>query len=481
MRKNRHDPGSNGFSILTVDDDPIMTATLQSYFEGSGYRVDIENDPSAAVERVRNGKYDIMLLDFLMTPICGDQVVEQIRKFNQDLFIILLTGHKSMAPPIKTIRDLDIQGYYEKSDRFDQLELLVESCAKSVRQLRLIHSYQDGITALVDSMPDLYRLQNSDDLCSHILKSAADLFQCENGVLVRQDTLEPRGEPQAVTLGQGIGCYAGLSPQQLMDLARDNCDAPSPNVLAAPLSSLDQHLQGMLAIEVSNPPNLYQVQLFRLFVRQSSAALGNANLLSRIRRSYMEMIGAMRRMVDAKDIYTRGHSDRVAYYAGLLAEAMGKDVSYCDRVRTAGLFHDIGKLAIPDEILMSSGRLSDEEFAVIRRHPQKGCDILAEISMFCDIVPIVLHHHERIDGKGYPSGLAGDQIPEEARIITIADSFDAMTSTRRYRPNMTFQQAENQLIQGKGTQFDAAMVDTFLAVLKNWDKIQKDLDTCVKL
>ena len=120
----------NHISILTVDDDPIITDTIQDYFRRSGYIVDTENNPRAAIERVRNGNYDILLLDFLMSPVCGDPVVAEIREFNRDLFIILLTGHKSMAPPIKTIRQLDIQGYYEKDDRFDQLELLVESCVK---------------------------------------------------------------------------------------------------------------------------------------------------------------------------------------------------------------------------------------------------------------------------------------------------------------------------------------------------------------
>ena len=129
MRQSRQTNNECAFSILTLDDDPIMTSTVQAYFQRSGYRVDVDNDPNRAIERIRNGNYDILLLDFLMTPICGDQVVAQVRQFNQDIFIILLTGHKSMAPPIKTIRALDIQGYYEKSDRFDQLELLVESCA----------------------------------------------------------------------------------------------------------------------------------------------------------------------------------------------------------------------------------------------------------------------------------------------------------------------------------------------------------------
>ena len=115
MRRSKQ-IAENRISILTLDDDPIITSTIQAYFHRSGYQVDVENDPYTAIERVRNGKYDILLLDFLMSPICGDQVVEEIRKFNEDLYIILLTGHKSMAPPIKTIRQLDIQGYYEKDD-----------------------------------------------------------------------------------------------------------------------------------------------------------------------------------------------------------------------------------------------------------------------------------------------------------------------------------------------------------------------------
>jgi len=145
MRKSKT-ISQNQISILTLDDDPIITSTIKDYFCRSGYAVDIENDPVAAIERIRAGSYDILLLDFLMSPICGDQVVEEIRKFNTDLFIVLLTGHKSMAPPVKTIRQLDIQGYYEKNDRFDQLELLVESCVKSIKQLRIIKKYQGELT-----------------------------------------------------------------------------------------------------------------------------------------------------------------------------------------------------------------------------------------------------------------------------------------------------------------------------------------------
>ena len=145
MRKSRKTLDTQ-ISILTLDDDPIITSTIQDYFKRSGYEVDVENNPIKAIERIKVSSYDILLLDFLMSPICGDQVVEEVRKFNKNLCIILLTGHKSMAPPIKTIRQLDIQGYYEKDERFDQLELMVESCVKSIRQMRVIQEYQESLT-----------------------------------------------------------------------------------------------------------------------------------------------------------------------------------------------------------------------------------------------------------------------------------------------------------------------------------------------
>ena len=172
----------SSYSILALDDDPTMTLTLQTYFQRSGYHVDTENDPYQAIERVRNGHYDILLLDFLMTPICGDQVVEQIRSFNQDLFIILLTGHKSMAPPIKTIRDLEIQGYYEKSDRFDQLELLVESCIKSIKQMRTIQNYQKGLTKITETMPRIYSLRGREEVADALVQAAKELLDGRSGV-----------------------------------------------------------------------------------------------------------------------------------------------------------------------------------------------------------------------------------------------------------------------------------------------------------
>jgi len=133
----------------------------------------------------------------------------------------------------------------------------------------------------------------------------------------------------------------------------------------------------------------------------------------------------------------------------------------------AGLLHDIGKIAVPDDILLSESKFSDLQFEVMKKHPEKGYEILSTFSAFMEIAPIVKYHHERFDGKGYPEGIEGEEIPEESRIITVVDSFDAMTSKRRYRASeLSVEQAIKELNAGKGLQFDAYIVECFVRMLE---------------
>lgn len=474
MRKNRLIKTYNELSILTLDDDEIMTLTLQSYFQSSGYNVDVENDPSKAIERIRNGKYDILLLDFLMNPICGDEVVRRIREFNNELYIILLTGHKSLAPPIKTIRELDIQGYYEKSDRFDQLELLVESCVKSIRQMRTIRGYRDGLKRIVDANPDIYKLQSIDVLLSTLLDYADKFFNGFNG-FIYLDSPRHFAQRGGYSLSEAEALYNG--------------DTQNDDYSIVPLVNERHETFGLFAFALTQPVNNDTLALFDLYARQASSAISNVALhdlvnsqndklqhaYSRLGENYMAMVNTVRSMVDARDIYTRGHSDRVSDYAVRIARAMRKDDKFIERIRVAGLFHDIGKISIPDSILLKNDKLTDIEFEEIKMHPERGARMLAAVSLFNDIAPIIEAHHERIDGGGYPRGLCGNEIPEESRIISVADAFDAMTSHRRYRQNLSVAKAIEQLIEGKGEQFDTDIVDVFIPILTNFDEIQREL------
>lgn len=475
MRRNKTSEKKE-YSILALDDDPIMTSTLQAYFERSGFQVDVENDPNQAIERIRENHYDILLLDFLMTPICGDQVVAEIRKFNKELFIILLTGHKSMAPPIRTIRQLDIQGYYEKSDRFDQLELLVESCVKSIKQMKTIRSYQNGLSSIMEFLPQVYHLQSLDHMAEQILEALSSLFSC-TGCFLAVLPQENAEDNKVQIFQKGELEEAG---RMIEEIRTGSSSEQKEELVLTALLSAETFSPVVLGAVLAQPPLYEERQLFSIFARQTEAALGNNALHGLVRRkneeltqaydklgdSYMGIISAMRLMVDAKDFNTRGHSDRVSEISYRIAKEMGREKEFCDRVRMAGLFHDIGKVGVPDQILLKPAKLTDEEFDVIKRHCSAGAQILSAVPLFQSIVPAVRAHHERLDGTGYPDGMKCDEIPLEARIISVADSLDAMISDRQYRKGFPLSKALDELRRGKGTQFDPDLVDILLGLIE---------------
>lgn len=337
MRKNMITAESNGYKIIVVDDEQGIVDSLSIFLKRSGYDFTGLTNPLEAIERVRNEHFDMMILDFMMDPIHGDEVVEEIRKFNKDLYILLLTGHKDLAPPLETIKRLEIQGYCEKSDKFDQLLLLIESGIKSIEQMNTIKTIN----------------------------------------------------------------------KQLHDKNEE------------------------------------------------------------LERAYLDTIGILRQTVEAKDPYTRGHSDRVSEYSVLIGKKLGLDEKTLHILKIGGLFHDIGKIGIPDSILLKESKLSDEEYSQIKNHPMIGVHMLGDAAIFTDILPIVKHHHERYDGRGYPSQLVGDDIPYVARIVAVADTFDAMTSKRSYRDSLPIDVVRAEIERCSGTQFDPNIAKVFLDIMDN--------------
>ena len=342
MRHSEQNIEKQPYKIIAVDDESGIIDSLSVFLKRSGYQLTGITNPLEAIERVKEEHFDLMLLDFIMTPIHGDKVVEEIRKFNKDLYILLLTGHKDLAPPLETIRKLSIQGYCEKSDKFDQLLLLIESAVKSIEQMRIINN-------------------------------------------INQELSKSREE---------------------------------------------------------------------------------------LEKAYLETIQTLRYTVEAKDKYTRGHSDRVSDFAVLIGKYMGLSDEDLKTLKIGGLFHDIGKIGVPDSILLKEGTLTDNEYSEIKNHPLIGKHILSNASTFENIIPIVYHHHEKFDGNGYPGKLAGEEIPLFARIIAVADTFDAMTTKRSYRNALPLEAVRDEIIRVSGTQFDPKIVKIFLDILDNhYDEI----------
>jgi HD superfamily phosphohydrolase YqeK len=183
-------------------------------------------------------------------------------------------------------------------------------------------------------------------------------------------------------------------------------------------------------------------------------------------KAYEATVGALCQAVETKDFYTRGHSDRVSRGSVMIAREIGMRGERVEAIRYAGMLHDVGKLGVPTKVLQKTGKLTEEEYAAIQLHPMRGLDIVREIGFLDEALAGIMHHHERIDGRGYPMGLAGDEIPEFARVLAVADAFDSMTSTRSYRGARPVAEAIEELRKWSGTQFDPAFVDAFVAALK---------------
>lgn len=183
------------------------------------------------------------------------------------------------------------------------------------------------------------------------------------------------------------------------------------------------------------------------------------------RRLFQETVLALAKTIDAKDEYTRGHSERVAKYARQLAKLVGADPEHQEQIYQMGLLHDIGKIGIPGLIINKTGRLTDQEYSVIKSHTTIGSGILRMIEEFPELAVGACSHHERFDGRGYPNGLRGEAIPLAARIIAVADAYDAMTSTRSYRAALSQEHVRAEIEKGKGSQFDPRMADLMLMLI----------------
>ena len=208
----------------------------------------------------------------------------------------------------------------------------------------------------------------------------------------------------------------------------------------------------------------YDTKLIEAAASFSSIFLSNARLFDKQKRLFVGIVESLSAAIDAKDAYTNGHSQRVAHIGEQIALNLGMTTQEAERVKICGLLHDVGKIGVPEAVLCKPGRLTDDEFDEIKKHPEIGYRILKDLTGLEDVLPGVLHHHERIDGRGYPSGLAGDAIPMIAKILACADTFDAMSSNRAYRDAMPRAKVLAELEKCKGSQFDPDVVEAFLKI-----------------
>ena len=223
-----------------------------------------------------------------------------------------------------------------------------------------------------------------------------------------------------------------------------------------------QVMLGFVGVAIAYVVEAVPIWGFALFVVPLLVARQTYQQSVRLRAAYADTISSLVAALEAKDVYTKGHSVRVAEYTVMIAEAMGFSPDRVRRIEQGALLHDLGKVGVSRRVLAKEGKLTDGEFDEIKRHPDIGAHIVADVPYLADLVPMIEHHHTWYDGRGY-GGVAGDEIPLEARILTVADSYDAMTSARPYRGAMSHEAAMEELRRNCGTQFDPSSVAAFEA------------------
>ncbi len=243
------------------------------------------------------------------------------------------------------------------------------------------------------------------------------------------------------------------------------------NAVSLPIL-LDKDVVGVLNLSYTDSLegrrfNPSELGFLTTLANHAAAAINNAQLFEELRTNYFSTVEALATAIDAKDPHTHGHSARVAEYSIAIARQLKMSAADVEMMQAAAYLHDVGKIGIPGAILTKPGKLTAEEFEVIKTHPEISARILSPVNFHGEVISIVRHHHERIDGSGYPDRVKGSSIPVPARILAVADAYDAMISARPYRPPMDTESAKAELIRCSGTQFDKNIVKEFLKTIKS--------------
>ncbi len=398
---------------------------------------------------------------------------------------------------------LCVEKFQAETKAEKQVEMIGTELAQTYEELVLLHKLSTNMKV---TESDANFLQMACDCLTEIVFVEGIAILLEKTIDDKQELVLTAGsglididEQTAAILHSGLIKEINSGKEALLDSEVDSAfkyDWPSniKNIIAVPLYSKEKtesHFAGrtqngnyvmglMVAINRIGKQDFdsTDVKLFNSVAGGCAVFIENGRLFKDLKELFIGSLKALTSSIDAKDKYTHGHSERVAFVSRWIAERLSEQEQFDEEqihmIYLAGLLHDIGKIGIEEAVLRKTGRLTEQEFSRIKQHPSIGAGILHEIKQMRDIVPGVLCHHERVDGKGYPGGLVGEQIPLTGKIVGLADSFDAMTSKRTYRDAMSVEQALAEIEKGLGTQFDGkvgrAFLDSDVSLL--WEIIQ---------
>ncbi|MBQ7584308.1 MAG: response regulator [Lachnospiraceae bacterium] len=448
--------------ILLVDDDEINIMVTEMILSEMGYEVTTAYTGGDCLSILDSEKFDLLLLDIDLPDINGIEVLERVREKPEirDTKTVILTASSQDADMTDAIR-LGALDFIKKP-------ALPENLISSVRQA-LSKAGKDTILAVDDEPMNLMATEK--------------LFGIRYNLICASSGGEALGmikekKPDLVLLDLHMPEMDGLEVLKRIQKLEGCDDIPVVFLTADDDADTEAEMFKAGAMDFISKPFVMQVALQRIRhvlelkhlqdslheeVERKTEALRESN--KKIRNLSKQVIWALAGAIDAKDSYTNGHSTRVADYSRELARRLGKSEKEQDEIYNTALLHDVGKVGIPINIINKPGKLTEEEYGIIKSHTEKGYEILKTISEMPELSIGARWHHERYDGKGYPDGKAGNDICEIARIICVADCYDAMSSDRSYRKALPQSFVREEIERGRGTQFDPRIAEVMLQMI----------------
>jgi len=502
--------------ILVVDDEAKICEFLETLLQQDGYATESACSGDAAVEKISRGGYDLIISDLKMPGLDGFELAKRVKETRHDLPIVIVTGYATVGTAIQALRQ-GVDDYVTKPFKIDEMRKVVsrvlEKSKLEAENRRLVadlaaanEELKRHRASLADQVKattsDLERANADLRLRVHEMAVLNEVGACAAAALdldkllaqgvrlvaeklgvTKMCILLREGEwlvaracqgPQTadsigarIRIGTGTAGRAAASVEPVVvtngGAPGDEWIKPGHSLVCVPIVYKQDTLGVMCAADKRSrePFTPADIRLFGTIAGQIAPAIENARLYSKLEESSYATVRALVAGLEAKDPYLHGHALRVTSYALAIGAALGMKKRQLMTLERAGQLHDIGKLGISDVILNKPARLTPSEYEAVKMHPVYGEEIIKHLEFLSDVRPVIRHHHERMDGSGYPDGKRGNEIELLARILSVADAFDAMTSPRPYRPAKDVAEAQKEIASLRARQFDPTVADAF--------------------
>jgi response regulator RpfG family c-di-GMP phosphodiesterase len=471
--------------VLVVDDETVICDILRDFLEFEGFHVTTAHSGEEAVEKMKLGRFDLLLTDLKMPGMGGLDLLHRLSDAESDTMTIIMTGYGTVETAIEAMK----KGAFDYILKPFKPEDVVRVLRRGLEKQRLLREnfalresvgFYELSEALSSAMP-------LDEQLQMILAMVAENFGAEACEIIIEDPKNPGTYVQRAAVGACMGGSPfGAKVSYLFErfLAGERIMAHGEEIAGfidkPATAEYEVHAFMAAALRIRGAPfgllNAYCLKPkqrlteghrkgLAIFAARAANAIDAARMYGNLSATFTQTIEGFARALEAKDNYTHGHSDRVAMYSRLIGETMGLPAKTVESIEHGGLMHDIGKIGIRSNDLNKPQKLTPNEYEMFKSHPVVGKRIIEPITFLSHLVPCVYHHHEAYDGSGYPEGLGGKDIPLAARILAVADSYDAMTSNRPYRKALPHDIALAEFKRCAGRQFDPEVVEAFLSVI----------------